>query len=69
MMFPKCETKKRLDSIAEMSDDEIAINANFIRETASAAVGLIRQWDGIIRKYKKPSRRTGLFNKVTDSYE
>ena len=63
MMFPKCETKKRLDSIAEMSDDEIAINANFIRETASAAVGLIRQWDGIIQKYKKPSRRTGVVRK------
>ena len=66
-MFPKHETKKRLDAITEMSDEEIAINADFIRATAESAFGLICQWDGIIRKYKKPSRRTGVFNKVTDS--
>ena len=66
MTFPKHETKKRLDRIREMSDEEIAINADFIRETAESAFCLIKQWDGIIIKYKKSSRRTGVFNKETE---
>ena len=66
MTLPKYETKKRLDTIREMSDEEIAINADFIRETAESAFCLIRQWDGIIIKYKKTSRRMGVFNKETE---
>ena len=66
MTFPKHETKKRLDRIREMSDEEIAINADFIRETAESAFCIIKQWDGIIIKYKKSSRRTGVFNKETE---
>ena len=66
MTLKKHETKKRLDRICEMSDEEIAINADFIRETAESAFCLIRQWDGIIIKYTKRSRRTGAFNKETE---
>lgn len=37
MIFPKHETKKMLDRIREMSDEEIAIYADFIRKTAESA--------------------------------
>jgi hypothetical protein len=39
---------KRLDIITEMKDEEIAINAEWIREVALASLNLIKQ------KYKKP---------------
>lgn len=66
MTFSKHVTKKNLDSIREMTDREIAINADFIRKTAESALCLIQQWDGIIIKYKKQSRRMGVFNKAKD---
>lgn len=66
MTFTKSVTKTRLDSIREMTDEEITINAQFIRETAESALCLISQWDWIITKYKKSSKRTGIFNKTTE---
>lgn len=37
-MKDRVETKRRLDRISEMSDEEITINAEWIRETARAAI-------------------------------
>ena len=66
MTFPKHVTKKNLDSIREMSDEDIALNAQFIRATAESALCLINQWDGIIVKYTKSAKRQAIFNKVTE---
>lgn len=46
----KYEVKEALDRINEMSDNEIAINAKFIREVALAAYGLIKSLDKPKRK-------------------
>ena len=43
----KHEIKDALDRINEMTDHEIAINAEYIREVALAAYGLIKQLDKI----------------------
>jgi len=69
MTFPKHETKRRLDAIKGMTDEEIASNAEFIRATAESALCLINQWDGIIVKCRKSAKRTAIFNKVTKDGE
>lgn len=62
--LPKCEVKKRLDRIREMSDEDIKINTDFIRETAESAFCLIKQWEGIV--IKKRGKRSAIFNKITE---
>lgn len=47
----KHEVLRALDNITEMSDQELFINADYIRTTALAAYSLIKQ------KYNKKSRK------------
>ena len=49
----KSETKKYLDRLKEMSDEDIKINGDFIRLTAESAYCLIKQWEGIIIKKRR----------------